>query len=586
MVRIFKYLKPKEWQMAFFVLVFVVVQVWLDLKMPDYMAEITILTQTPGSTLSEIWFAGGKMLLCTLGSIVASVIIGFLVARIAAAFSKRLRSLLFNKVESFSMEEINNFSTDSLITRSTNDITQVQMLITMGLMLILRAPIMVVWAITKIAGKGFEWTIITAAAVGVLVILIGLVMVFVLPKFKKMQTLTDNMNRVTRENLTGLRVVRAYNAEDYQEAKFEAANKELTDTQLFTSRAMAFMMPVMMMIMNGLSLAIYWIGAYLIDAAGVTDRLILFSNMVVFSSYAMQVVMSFLMLVMIFFILPRASVSANRLNEVLDTEPKILDGTRTKGVEGIKGEIQFNHVSFRYPNAAEAVLTDVSFTAKQGETIAFIGSTGSGKSTLINLVPRFYDATAGEILVDGLNVKEYTQEALHNIIGYVPQRAVLFRGSVSSNVGYGDNGKDQFSLEDIQRAVAIAQSQDFVECMEGGYDAHIAQGGANLSGGQKQRLAIARAVCRKPEIYIFDDSFSALDYKTDRVLRNMLKKETAGVTTMIVSQRIGTIMDADQIIVLDEGKVVGRGKHKDLLKNCEVYRQIALSQLSEEELAS
>ncbi|MBW4845105.1 MAG: ABC transporter ATP-binding protein/permease [Lachnospiraceae bacterium] len=586
MIRIFKYLKPKEWLMALFSLIFVMVQVWLDLKSPDYMSEITMLVQTPGSAMSDIWLAGGKMLLCTLGSLASAVIVGYFAARIAAAFSKRLRSLLFNKVESFSMEEINRFSTDSLITRSTNDITQIQTLITMGLMLIIKAPIMAVWAITKIAGKGFEWSLATGAAVAILVVMIGIIMIFVIPKFKKMQSLTDNMNRVTRENLTGLRVVRAYNAENYQEKKFEEANEELTGTQLYTSRATAIMMPVMNMIMSGLSLSIYWIGAYLINAAQMTDKLTLFSNMVVFSSYAMQVVMSFLMLVMIFIMLPRASVSAKRINEVLDTEPTILDGSHTNGLPGLKGEVTFQHVGFKYPDAADYVLEDVNFTVKQGETIAFIGSTGSGKSTLINLVPRFFDATEGEILIDGVNIKEYTQEALHNKIGYVLQKAVLFKGSVSSNVAYGDNGGNGFSEHEIKKAVAIAQGTDFVERMEGGYEADIAQGGTNVSGGQKQRLAIARAVCRKPEIYIFDDSFSALDYKTDRILRNVLKKETAGVTSMIVAQRIGTIMDADQIIVLDEGRVVGKGKHKDLLQNCEVYRQIAMSQLSEEELVS
>ncbi|WP_312433599.1 ABC transporter ATP-binding protein [Lacrimispora sp.] len=586
MIRIFKYLKPKEWLMALFSLIFVMVQVWLDLKLPDYMSEITMLVQTPGSAMSDIWFAGGKMLLCTLGSLASAVIVGYFAARIAAAFSKRLRSLLFNTVESFSMEEINRFSTDSLITRSTNDITQIQTLITMGLMLIIKAPIMAVWAITKIAGKGFEWSLATGAAVAILVVMIGIIMIFVIPKFKKMQSLTDNMNRVTRENLTGLRVVRAYNAEDYQEKKFEEANEELTGTQLYTSRATAIMMPVMNMIMSGLSLSIYWIGAYLINAAQMTDKLTLFSDMVVFSSYAMQVVMSFLMLVMIFIMLPRASVSAKRINEVLDTEPTILDGSHTDGVPGLKGEVTFQHVGFKYPDAADYVLEDVNFTVKQGKTIAFIGSTGSGKSTLINLVPRFFDATEGEILIDGVNIKEYTQEALHNKIGYVPQKAVLFKGSVSSNVAYGDNGGNGFSEHEMKKAIAIAQGTDFVERMEGSYEADIAQGGTNVSGGQKQRLAIARAVCRKPEIYIFDDSFSALDYKTDRILRNVLKKETAGVTSMIVAQRIGTIMDADQIIVLDEGRVVGKGKHKDLLQNCEVYRQIAMSQLSEEELVS
>jgi len=586
MVRIFKYLKAKEWLMALVSLAFIVAQVWLDLKLPDYMSEITMLVQTPGGAMSDIWLAGGKMMLCAFGSLAAAIIVGFLGARIATTFSKRVRSLLFSKVESFSMEEINRFSTDSLITRSTNDITQVEMMITMGLQLIVKAPITAVWAITKIAGKGFEWTLATGVAVVILVVLISFLLIFVMPKFKKMQTLTDNMNRVTRENLTGLRVVRAYNAEDYQEHKFEQANEELTGTQLYTSRAMAIMMPVMTMIMSGLSLAIYWIGAYLINAAEMMDKLPLFSNMVVFSSYAMQVIMAFMMSAMIFIMFPRASVSAKRVNEVLETEPTILDGTKNEGLHGIRGEVTFHHVGFKYPDAADYVLEDINFTVKQGETIAFIGSTGSGKSTLINLVPRFFDPTEGEVLIDGLSVREYTQEALRNKIGYVPQRAVLFRGTVSSNVSYGDNGKNDLSEEEVKKAVAIAQSTDFVEHMDGGYDADIAQGGSNVSGGQKQRLAIARAVYRKPEIYIFDDSFSALDYKTDRVLRSVLKKQTAGVTSMIVAQRIGTIMDADQIVVLDEGKVVGKGKHKELLRTCEVYRQIAMSQLTEEELAS
>lgn len=586
MLKIFKYLKPKEWLMAGISLIFIAVQVWLDLKIPDYMSKITRLTQTPGSAMSDIWLNGGYMLLCALGSLVAAITVGFFAAKIAAQFSQRLRSLLFNKVESFSMEEINRFSTSSLITRSTNDITQVQMLIVMGLQLVIKAPITAIWAITKIADKGFEWSVVTGAAVLIMVLMVTLLMIFVIPRFKKMQTLTDNITRVTRENLTGLRVVRAYNAESYQEDKFETANEELTSTQMFTNRAMAIMMPVMSMLMSGLSLAIYWVGAYLIDAAGTIDKLTVFSNMVVFSQYAMQVIMSFMMLVMIFIMLPRASVSAKRINEVLDTEPNILDGTETDGKPGIVGQVEFRSVSFKYPDAAEPVLENISFTAKQGETVAFIGSTGSGKSTLINLVPRFFDATDGEILIDGVNVKDYKMEALFNKIGYVPQKAVLFRGTIKSNVAYGDNGSEEYSEGEVRRAVQIAQSTDFVEKMDGGYEASIAQNGANISGGQKQRLAIARAVCRKPEIYVFDDSFSALDYKTDRILRSVLKKETSGVTSLIVAQRIGTIMDADQIIVLDEGKIVGKGTHKELLRECTVYREIAMSQLSEEELAS
>ena len=586
MINILKRLKKEEWLQVFASLLFIVAQVWLDLKLPDYMSEITRLTQVPGSEMADIWAAGAKMLVCALGSLVSAVAVGFFAARIAASFSQRLRSLLFSKVDSFSMEEINRFSTDSLITRSTNDITQVQMLITMGLQMLIKAPIMVVWAITKIAGKGYEWTVATGVAVGIMVVVIGTIMMFIMPKFKKMQSLTDNLNRVTRENLTGLRVVRAYNAEHYQEEKFEQANQELTATQLYTNRGMAIMMPMMTTLMSGLSLAIYWIGANLINAAQAMDRLTIFSNMVVFSSYAVQVIMSFMMLVMIFILLPRATVSANRINEVLETKPVIMDGDKKDGEMGVQGTIEFKNVSFQYPGAADYVLENISFQAGKGETVAFIGSTGSGKSTLISLIPRFYDATEGEILVDGVNVKDYAQEALHNKIGYVPQKAVMFRGTVSSNVAFGDNGKKKPLPDEIKSAVRTAQGSEFVENMEHQYEAEITQGGTNVSGGQKQRLAIARAVCRKPEIYIFDDSFSALDYKTDRVLRTALKKESQGATSLIVAQRIGTIMDADQIIVLDEGKIVGKGTHRELLQTCSVYREIAMSQLSQEELIS
>ena len=586
MFRLLKRLKAAEWLQALVSLVFIVSQVWLDLKLPDYMSEITRLTQTPGSAIGDIWLAGGKMLLCALGSVVSAVIVGFFAARIAASFSQRLRSQLFSKVDSFSMEEINRFSTDSLITRSTNDITQVQMLITMGLQMIIKAPIMVVWAVTKIAGKGLEWSMATGVAVLIMLAVISVMMTLVLPKFRKMQTLTDNLTRVTRENLTGLRVVRAYNAEPYQEGKFEGANQELTETQLFTNRGMAVMMPIITLLMSGLNLAIYWIGAVLINSAGLMDRLTLFSNMVVFSAYAMQVIMSFMMLVMIFVLWPRASVSAKRINEVLETAPSILDGSKTEGEAGKEGEIEFRNVSFRYPGAADDVLTGISFTAKRGETVAFIGSTGSGKTTLVNLIPRFYDATAGDVLVDGVNVRDYAQDTLHNKIGYVPQKAVTFRGTVSGNIRYGDNGEQSATDDEAALAMKIAQGADFVEQMEGKYEADIAQGGSNLSGGQKQRLAIARAVARKPEIYIFDDSFSALDYKTDRALRSALKRETAGVTSLIVAQRIGTILDADQIIVLNEGAIAGKGTHKELLKTCSVYQEIAMSQLSEEELSA
>ncbi|HMM06720.1 MAG TPA: ABC transporter ATP-binding protein [Clostridiales bacterium] len=585
MLKILQRFSAKEWLQVAISLIFIVTQVWLELKIPDYMAEITRLTQTPGSAMADIWRTGGDMLLCALGSFVSAIVVGFFAARIAASFSQRLRSLLFNKVDSFSMEEISRFSTASLITRSTNDITQIQMLITMGLQVIIKAPIMAVWAITKIAGKGMEWTLATGVALLILLSLITVLMVLVMPKFRKMQVLTDNLNRVTGENLSGLRVVRAYNAEDYQDVKFEAANEELTGTQLYTSRGMALMMPVLAAIMSGMSLAIYWIGAYLINSAGAMDKLTLFSNMVVFSSYAIQIIMSFMMVVFLFVIMPRASVSAKRINEVLNTKPSISPGSVSQGKPGVVGEVVFSHVGFRYPGAADSVLQDISFSVKKGETVAFIGSTGSGKSTLINLVPRFFDASEGAVFIDGVNVRDYTEEALHNKIGYVPQKAVMFRGTVAENVAYGDNGKAASTAEEIQKAVAIAEGTDFVEQMEGQYDADISQGGANISGGQKQRLAIARAVCRKPEIYIFDDSFSALDYKTDRVLRSALQRETAGVTTMIVAQRIGTIMEADQIIVLDEGRIVGKGRHRELLKTCEVYREIAMSQLSEEELA-
>jgi len=585
MIKIFKRLNCNEWLQVAISFVFIVTQVWLDLKLPDYMSEITRLTQTSGSEIAAIWKAGGYMLLCASGSFVAAIIVGFFASRIAASFSQRLRSLLYNKVDSFSMEEISRFSTASLITRSTNDVTQIQTLVTMGLQMVVKAPIMAIWALTKIAGKGYEWTWATGIVLILIIIMIVILMAFVIPKFQKMQVLTDNINRVTMENLTGMRVVRAYNAENYQTQKFEEANEELTATQLFTSRGMAIMQPIMMVMMSGLTLSIYWIGANLINAAQAMDKLVLFSNMVVFSSYSMQVIMAIMMMVMIFILLPRAVVSAKRINEVLDTVPVIIEGNITEGKLGMEGELEFKHVSFKYSGGSDYVLQDVSFSVKKGEIVAFIGSTGSGKSTLVNLIPRFFDATEGEILVDGVNVKEYTQEALNNKIGYVPQKAVMFQGSVSSNVAYGNNGRGVVTEEGIKQAVQIAQGADFVEKMDGQYNADIAQGGSNVSGGQKQRLAIARAVCRKPEIYIFDDSFSALDYKTDRVLRSKLKQETAGVSSIIVAQRIGTIIDANKIIVMEEGKVVGIGKHRDLLNNCEVYKEIAMSQLSEEELA-
>ena len=586
MIRIFRHLRTKEWCFVILSVLFIVAQVWLDLRLPEYMTEITELVQTEGSAMADIYSAGGKMLLCALGSLVTSIIVGFFAAQVAANLSRRLRREIFEKVESFSMEEISNFSTDSLITRSTNDITQIEMIVAMGLQLIVKAPIMAVMAIVKIQDKGtWQWSALTACAVVLLVSTILVIMLYAVPKFKRIQGLTDNLNRVSRENLTGLRVVRAYNAEAYQEEKFDKANEELTETHLKAQRAMQVMNPMMSLVMNGITLGIYWIGAYLIDAAGALDKLPLFSNMVVFSSYAMQVIMAFTMLTMIFIMLPRAAVSAKRIEEVLGTKPAILDGSAS-GETALRGEVEFRHVSFRYPDADEYVLHDISFTAHKGETVAFIGATGSGKSTIVNLVARFYDATEGEVLVDGVNVKDYRLHDLYNKLGYVPQRAVLFSGTVKSNVAFGENGKPPAEEEEIQAAVRTAQSADFVEKLEGGYDGAVAQGGANFSGGQKQRLSIARAICRRPEIYIFDDSFSALDYKTDRVLRSALKKETAGVTSLIVAQRIGTIKDADRIIVVDEGRAVGIGTHDELMASCEVYREIALSQLSKEELGA
>ena len=587
MIRIFRHLRTKEWCFVILSVLFIVAQVWLDLRLPEYMTEITALVQTEGSEMAEIYSAGGKMLLCALGSLITSVVVGFFAAQVAANLSRRLRREIFEKVESFSMEEISGFSTDSLITRSTNDITQIEMIVAMGLQLIVKAPIMAVMAILKIQDKGtWQWSALTACAVVLLVTTILIIMFYSVPKFKRIQGLTDNLNRVSRENLTGLRVVRAYNAETYQEEKFDRANEELTGTHLKAQRAMQVMSPMMSLVMNGITIGIYWIGAYLIDAAGISDKLPIFSNMVVFSSYAMQVIMAFTMLTMIFIMLPRAAVSAKRIEEVLDTKPTILDGTASSGEVGLCGEVEFRHVSFKYPDAEDYVLHDISFTAHKGETVAFIGATGSGKSTIVNLVARFYDATEGEVLVDGINVKDYRLRDLYNKLGYVPQRAVLFSGTVKSNVAFGDNGKPPADETEIAAAVRTAQSADFVERLEGQYDGAVAQGGANFSGGQKQRLSIARAICRKPEIYIFDDSFSALDYKTDRVLRSALKKETAGVTSLIVAQRIGTIKDADRIIVIDEGRAVGIGTHDELMASCDVYREIALSQLSKEELGA
>ena len=585
MKTVFQNLKKTDWLLAAVCLAFIALQVWLDLKTPDYMAEITTLVQTAGNTMGEILSAGGMMLVCSLGSLAASVVTAICAARIAATLGATLRGRLFSKVQSFSMEEIGRFSTASLITRSTNDVTQIQMLIVLGLQMLLRAPIMAVFAIYKIAGKQWEWTLATAVAVVVLLVVVGVCLLLATPKFRRMQKLTDDLNRVTRENLTGLRVVRAYNAEDYQETKFAQANAALTGNQLFAQRTLAFLLPSIQLVMSGLSLAIYWIGGVLIDQAGMQAKLTLFSDMMVFSQYAIQVVMAFMMLVMIFMILPRASVAAHRIGEVLHTHPTILDGTQASGDPACPGQVEFRNVSFRYPDAEEYVLKDISFTAKRGETVAIIGSTGCGKSTVVNLIPRFYDATEGQVLVDGVDVREYDQRSLRNKIGYVSQKATLFTGTIASNVAYGDNGEAPPSLADVQAAVSTAQAEDFVTHMEGGYEGYVAQGGANLSGGQKQRLSIARAIARKPEILLFDDAFSALDYKTDRVLRSALDQTCQNTTRIIVAQRIGTIRDADQIIVLDDGQIAGIGKHQDLMQTCGVYQQIALSQLSKEELA-
>lgn len=585
MLKLLKNLEPKEWFLFGISLMFIIAQVWLDLELPDYMSDITRLIQTPGSEMNEILVAGGWMLLCALGSLATSVVVAGIAARIAADLSARLRSNLFDKVQSFSMEEISNFSTASLITRSTNDITQVQMLIVIGLQLLVKAPILAVWALLKISGKSWQWTLSTGVAVALLVIIVAICIMLVLPKFKKLQLLTDNLNRVSRENLNGLRVIRAYNAEQYQEKKFAVANNELTSTNLFANNVMTLLMPSITLIMSGLSLSIYWIGAVLIQAAEGTAKMGLFSDMIVFSSYAMQVVMAFMMLIMIFILLPRAQVSAKRINEVLETVPSLKNGSVTQFPVKREDEIEFRGVSFKYPDAEEYVLENISFTAKQGETVAFIGSTGCGKSTLVNLIPRFYDATEGEVLVNGINVREYDQQALRNKMGYVSQKAVLFGGTVSSNIAFGENGSGQVLSSDIVDAVYTSQSSEFVEKLEGSYDAHIAQGGTNLSGGQKQRLSIARAIARRPEILIFDDSFSALDYKTDRKLRSELKKDAHDSTMLIVAQRIGTIKDADKIIVLEAGQIAGIGTHDQLMQTCSVYQEIAYSQLTKEELA-
>ena len=584
MFKLLKNFNKKEIATMLLCFSLIIAQVWLELKMPDYMQEITVLVQSEGSKMQDILTNGAFMLTCALGSLLSAVITGYFISNLSARFSLNIRKKLFDKVENLGMQEVKQFSTSSLITRTTNDITQVQMLISMGLQLLIKAPITAIWAITKILNKSLEWSIITAIAVAILLTTIATIMLIVFPKFKIVQKLTDKINGVTRENLTGIRVVRAFNAEKYQEEKFAEVNNALTNQQLFNQKVFALLSPVMYLVMHFLTLAIYFIGATLIKESIMANKLTLFGDMVVFSSYAMQVIMSFLMLAMIFMMVPRASVSASRINEVLETPLSIKDGTINKDITNERGTVEFKNVSFKYPDAKEYLLRNISFKVNQGETVAFIGSTGSGKSTLINLVPRFYDATEGTVLVDGIDVKEYTQEFLHNKIGYVPQKAVMFDGTINSNIKYGDNGKEELTIEQIKKAIEVAQGKTFFEKMDKKYNSHIASGGTNVSGGQRQRLAIARAIAREPEIYIFDDSFSALDYKTDAALRKALKKHTKNSTSLIVAQRIGTIMNADKIIVLDNGVCVGMGTHKELLKKCKVYKQIALSQLSKEEL--
>ena len=584
MIKLLKNLGKREAILAIVCIILIVGQVWLELKMPDYMSEITILVQSESSEMHEILKNGAYMIGCALGSLISAVIVGYLAAMISANFSMKVRKKLFDKVGNLAMSEIKQFSTSSLITRTTNDITQLQMVVAMGLQVSIKAPIMAVWAITKILNKSWQWTAITAVGIVLLLSTIAALVIIVIPRFKIVQKLIDKINGVTRENLTGIRVVRAFNAEKYQENKFEEVNTKLTNTQLFNQKAFAILSPVMFVVMYFLTLSIYFVGAILIKDAMMVEKLTLFGNMVVFSSYAMQVIISFLMLAMIFMMLPRAQVSAERINEVLDSDITIKDGKMVKDKSKEKGTVEFRNVSFKYPDADEYLLKNISFKAEKGQTIAFIGSTGSGKSTLINLVPRFYDATEGEVLVDGINVKEYTQELLHNKIGYVPQKAVIFNDTVTNNVTYGDNGKGKITGKKVKEAIEVAQAKEFVEKMDDKYDTNIAQGGTNISGGQKQRLSIARAIARNPEIYIFDDSFSALDYKTDAVLRKELKKYTKDATSLIVAQRIGTIINSDKIIVLENGECVGEGTHRELLKNCEVYKQIALSQLSKEEL--
>ena len=579
---ILKYLGKKEWALVVACVVLIAIQVYLDLEIPGYMASITTILTT-GGTSDEVLAEGIPMLACALGSLASSVIVGAMAAYVAVTLAKNLRKKQFDSVQKFSFEEIGRFSIASLITRSTNDVNQIQMVVAMGLQVMVKAPIMAVWAVYKILGSDLRWTWSVAISVVVMLAVILVIMRFVTPKFKKIQSMTDDVNRVTKEGIEGIRVVRAYNAEDFQEDRFKSVNKTLTDTHLSVTRALAFLSPAMTSVMNLMSLSIYWVGASVVNEAVGLMRIEEFSSMVVFSAYALQVVGAFMLLTMIFMILPRAQVAARRIEEVIDTEPSIVDGGTKESPAGHEGEIEFRNVGFSYPDTKDYVFSGIDLKVSKGETVAFIGATGSGKSTLINLIPRFYDATEGQVLVDGVDVREYDLDALRRKIGYVPQKAVLMSGTVESNVNYG-NTSDERDMDDVKHAVRIAQGTDFIEKMENGYEGRVAENGTNLSGGQKQRLSIARAVCRRPEIYVFDDAFSALDYRTDRDLRTALKKETGGATLVIVAQRIGTIMDADKILVLDEGRLVGMGRHEELLKDCDVYLQIARSQLTDEEL--
>lgn len=583
MFKLFKNFKKKDWLFITLAIIFIAGQVGLELKMPEYMSTITRLVQTEGGEMGEILRNGAMMLLCAFGSLLSTIIAGWFVANVGADFTFITRKMIFDKVERLGINEIKKFSTASLITRTTNDVTQVRMVITMGANMLIRAPMSAIWAIAKISGKSWQWSTATAVAVIIMLTTVITIMVIVTPRFKIIQKLTDSLNGVTRENLTGIRVVRAFNAEKYQENKFDIANTKVADTTRFVNRVLGLMSPMMYLIMNGITLTIYLIGASLISQSIMSDKLTVFSDMIIFSTYAMHVIMSFLMVAMIFMMIPRAQVSAERINEVLDEKITIEDGDFDDDTAEV-GTVEFRNVSFKYPDAEEYLLKDISFRAERGQTVAFIGSTGSGKSTLINLVPRFYDATDGAVFVDGVNVKDYKQKALHRKLGYIPQKAIIFSGTVASNISYGDNGKTKPSERKIQEAAKVAQAKNFVEKLDRQYNAHIAQAGTNISGGQKQRLAIARAVARNPEIYIFDDSFSALDYKTDANLRKALNDYAKDATSLIVAQRIGTIMHADQILVLDKGRCVGRGTHEELLKNCEVYKEIALSQLTKEEL--